>query len=245
MSATFTVPATDDYASASDGGHYRYFAGDVIPLDRAVDLGMPGAEAPADTNPFSGEAADWIAAREEAITAAYEAADAAIAAAIGGDDFPFLMIPRDYRTLVAAAAFGTNLSMFWRFRVARARTVATISTYNGGTAAGNLCVALYTADAGITTLTRVATSGAIAASGTNTWQDLALDVSVALAPGVDYWVGFATSDGTHTVLRVSGLSGVGTKNAMLLAKTSTFPLPASLTVAAAAAGANFAALILA
>lgn len=62
MATTFTVPADGDYQSLSNGGVFRYHEGDVIPLDLALDLQMPGASAPEATNPFSGEQAAWIAA---------------------------------------------------------------------------------------------------------------------------------------------------------------------------------------
>lgn len=61
MMATFVVPSTDDYTSTANGGRYRYIAGEVIPLDLAIDLGMPGAVAPAATSPFSPAEDAWLA----------------------------------------------------------------------------------------------------------------------------------------------------------------------------------------
>jgi lysophospholipase L1-like esterase len=45
--STFTIPTTGLYTRLSNGGKYRYHAGDVIPLDLAIDLQVPGASAPA------------------------------------------------------------------------------------------------------------------------------------------------------------------------------------------------------
>ena len=92
--ATYTVLATGEYTSASTGGKYRLFVDDVIPLDQAIDLGLPGAAAPAPTNPFSGEQAAWLAdvhgadltdayvAADVVVTDAYVAADVVVTAAI-------------------------------------------------------------------------------------------------------------------------------------------------------------------
>lgn len=78
MAQTFTVPATALYTRLSNGGIYKFYEGDVIPLDDAIDLQMPGASAPAATNPFSGAQASWIAAE----IATLEAADDAVQALI-------------------------------------------------------------------------------------------------------------------------------------------------------------------
>jgi hypothetical protein len=59
--ATFTVPATDTYVDAVTGGRYHWHEGDVIPLDLAIRLQMPGAEAPAAASPFSPDQDTWLA----------------------------------------------------------------------------------------------------------------------------------------------------------------------------------------
>jgi hypothetical protein len=64
---TFTVPADGDYVSTSTGKSFRYHEGDTLPLATAIDLGMPGAVAPADASPFT-------TAEEARITAMIDAA---------------------------------------------------------------------------------------------------------------------------------------------------------------------------
>lgn len=43
VQTTFTVPTTQDYASADGQRRFKYFQGDVVPIEVAVDLQMPGA----------------------------------------------------------------------------------------------------------------------------------------------------------------------------------------------------------
>lgn len=51
--ATFTVPSTGIYTHRTTGGRYRYTSGQVIPLDWAIELQMPGAAFPAEPSPFN------------------------------------------------------------------------------------------------------------------------------------------------------------------------------------------------
>lgn len=76
MQATFTVPATAIYTDSVTGGRYHYAAGQVIPLDLAVRLGMPGATAAADTSPFSTDQDAWMA---DTIQASVDALEASLA----------------------------------------------------------------------------------------------------------------------------------------------------------------------
>jgi hypothetical protein len=47
---SFTVPSSQDYTSQSTGAKFRYDAGDVVPIEVAVDLGMAGASLPVATD---------------------------------------------------------------------------------------------------------------------------------------------------------------------------------------------------
>lgn len=89
---TFTVPSTGTFVSASTGGRYKYAAGDVIALDIALDLEMPGAEPPQPEGQFN--------------TAQQAAIDAAIAAAITDAD---LADVEEIESAVTAAVGGLSL----------------------------------------------------------------------------------------------------------------------------------------
>lgn len=60
--ATFVIPSTGTYVNSANGGNFYYKAGDVIPLELAVLLGVPGAALPAATSPYSAEEDAWTAA---------------------------------------------------------------------------------------------------------------------------------------------------------------------------------------
>lgn len=157
---------------------------------------------------------------------------------VADDGFGAFICNQDPRLVASTATMGANLSVFWRFRVKEQITVTTIKTYNGGTVAGNLDAGIYTTTDASVTLTRLASSGSVAASGTSAWQTLTLSGPVTLEPGTDYWYGAATSDATHTVLRISGIGAANALNNLLVGKTATFPLPLSVTVSTVSTAAN-------
>lgn len=84
MNATYTLAATGLFRRETDGVSFRFHAGDIIPLELAVQLGMPGAALPAASDPFSTDQSAWLEARlatlEASLTAAIDAIDATIAA---------------------------------------------------------------------------------------------------------------------------------------------------------------------
>lgn len=56
----YTVPTTGTYRHTETGVGYRYHAGDVIPLELAVMLGMPAAQAADESSPFAGPEERWL-----------------------------------------------------------------------------------------------------------------------------------------------------------------------------------------
>lgn len=63
--STFTVPTSQTYYDAATGIGTRYAAGDVIPIEEAVRLGMPGAALPAAGSPFTAAQDAALAAQED------------------------------------------------------------------------------------------------------------------------------------------------------------------------------------
>ncbi len=64
MANTFTVPASQTYYDTETNLGTRYASGDVIPIEEAVRLGMPGAALPAAGSAFTAAQAAELAAAE-------------------------------------------------------------------------------------------------------------------------------------------------------------------------------------
>lgn len=117
-----------------------------------------------------------------------------------------------------------NQGVFIRFRVSKGRSVTGIRLFNGGTAADNWKVGLYSSD--LTTLTQMGLSNSTAQSGTNTSQDIAFTASQVIAPAIDYWAFVACDGTTGTIMRVVYVAGaIGLAMGTHAAVAATFVTP--------------------
>lgn len=131
--------------------------------------------------------------------------------------------------ITSAQAFPTaNAAYGFRGRVSAPLAVSKIQ-YSVGAAAGNVDLGIYTSTDEGTTLTRIASTGSTAVSGSSTTQTINLTAAVTLAPGVDYWL-FITADTitTLTIPRSSIPAAVGNPGNYYCSKASSFPLPSSI-----------------
>lgn len=129
-----------------------------------------------------------------------------------------------------------NNAFFVAFRVSEKITLASVAVLVGA-AAGNMDGGLYSSDdAASPTLTRLASSGSVAAAGTNAQQTLAFSTggvtSYECVPGVTYYLAIAAD--TTTTLTISRFTSSIHANAIFmtkryLMKASSFPLPTSVT----------------
>lgn len=125
-----------------------------------------------------------------------------------------------------AVYFTANFAVLVAVRVAAPVVISTIEYYVG-TASGNVDVGIYTYDG--STFTRAASSGSTAASGTNAIQAINLTAPYALAPGVTYYFAIAADNITITMTRIVPHSATTLAHARAVAKSSSFPLPATIT----------------
>lgn len=147
----------------------------------------------------------------------------------GGGQFPYIRpFPASAFTAAVATYPTANLACFYRIRAEKAITISTISFFVG-TASGNADVGIYTSTDGGTTLDRQRSSGSTAVAGSSAWQDVALTSSIALVPGVDYWIAIAADNTTFTTYRVGVQAPAMLRNNAGLAKATSFPLPSSVT----------------
>lgn len=150
----------------------------------------------------------------------------------GGGQFDFVECPPGG---IGTAAASTTANMLYggRVMVHRPLTVDQMH-YVCNVSSGNVELAIYTYDG--TTWTKVATTGAVASSGgSSAITTVALTAPYTLQPFVVYYLTIAADNGTITIARTSTHLGINLKNRGILRVTS-YPLPASFTTIAAAAG---------
>ena len=122
------------------------------------------------------------------------------------------------------APLSANRAVYVPVRVTKAITLTYLWCFNGGTVSGNVCMALYDAS-----FARLATSGSVAQSGTNTLQKFS--VSQALTPGL-YFIGHATNNTTGTYFQWTTTTTDLVRAAGVGMEAPAFPLPATATFSA-------------
>lgn len=133
---------------------------------------------------------------------------------------------------VASGAWTANDLRLMRLPRLNAPMATTNATIFVGTSSGNGDIAVYQSADNGTTMTRVASTGSVALSGTNAAFTTALVVD--WEAGVDYWAGIALDNATATLGRLFHLA-TGAGNATLTRpvrsalKGSSFPAPADLS----------------
>jgi hypothetical protein len=138
-----------------------------------------------------------------------------------------------------ATALAANTAYLLKFRVRSKTRVKTISVLVG-TASGNADVGIYRSNG--TTLTRMTSSGATAIAGTGAEQIHAL-ADVWLLPGVDYYLAYAADNATATIHRTTITAAWGNVQKRAVAIATSYPLPATITLASTAGTAFVVALI--
>lgn len=98
--------------------------------------------------------------------------------------------------------------------------------YNGGVVAGNVDVGIYD-QAGL----RVASTGAVAQSGTNALQSAALTLAVTLRAGQGYYLAMSASDATAEMFAVDAAGAFVAAAGGWCQVASAHPLPTSITLA--------------
>lgn len=127
-------------------------------------------------------------------------------------------------SLAVTVANQANLALV---RVAKPKSVTALTVLIG-TSSGNLDVGIYSWDG--TTATRLGSSGSTAVGTASTTQTVALTATVVLSPGTNYFFALACDNATATFGRLgSGDGDLGAYGSRSLLKTSSFPLPATIT----------------
>lgn len=146
---------------------------------------------------------------------------------VGGGQRPFIPAYDTWLANVAAAAIAANTAYLWSFRVTDAIPLSGL-TVNIGASAGNVDAGLYTSTDDGVTLTRLVSNGGIASPGTG-WQRITY-ASTWAVPGVDYWMAFAGSSASLTLLRGANPSATtSARHARHVTKGTSYPLPATIT----------------
>lgn len=148
----------------------------------------------------------------------------------GGADFDVIEPYAPIMFTTASANPGQNTVFLTKFRLGRAKTVTKIA-YFVGAANGNVDAGVYRFDGADYQL--VGRSGSVAAAGTNTTQELTMLTPFDLAPGVDYWMAFATDSASLTVARnnATGSLTIAAYNKRSIAKAAAWStgLPATIS----------------
>lgn len=128
----------------------------------------------------------------------------------------------------SSAALTTNSGYFSRFRVAGPIVVSKASIVVVS-AAGNIDLGLYTSADGGANLSRIASTGSTAVTGTNAVQTIDITAAVTLQPFTDYWAA-SVCDGAAQLLRTApGNASVGgIKNIQRIKASVNVPLPATV-----------------
>lgn len=126
-----------------------------------------------------------------------------------------------------SAAWGTaNVAFMVGFVAALNAPVNRGWWYNGGVVAGNIDVGLYDRDGN-----RLASTGAVAQSGTNAIQNAALTSPLVLQAGQPYYLAVSASDATAELFAVDGAGAYVAMAGGWVQALSSQPLPASVTIA--------------
>lgn len=123
----------------------------------------------------------------------------------------------------ASVSAGTaNRAWYIPFHLVTPITAVKLWTYNGGTAAGNIDIAIYRSD-----FTKLVSSGAVAQSGTNVLQ--AYDITDTSIPVGRNYIGVSPSSSTATFFGWSA-SQIAEWQAMgVQSEAAAHPLPATAT----------------
>lgn len=133
-------------------------------------------------------------------------------------------------TLTAHTAVA-NTAYLGLVRVTAPLLVSTIKTYIWTTVAGNIQAGIYELDAAGTTWSLIASSAAAAVAGSGTNQTFTLTTPVTLIPGRSYYLALA-SDAAVVLARINSTTGFasnGTPINRQVSKTTSYPLPSSIT----------------
>jgi hypothetical protein len=112
--------------------------------------------------------------------------------------------PMDSRLFTAVSAVAANTAYLVWFRI-DAPFTATAMEYICGAANGNVDLGIFSSP-DFATFTLLGSTGATAASGSNTTQSINLTGSVVLLPGVDYYASLSGVSASLTVGKFSGFS---------------------------------------
>ncbi len=154
--------------------------------------------------------------------------------AVGQDEFGYVQTYYAQDGTLAATNLTADSVYLARVRVERAIRLTNMHIYIGA-ALGNIDLGIYTGTLS-GGLTRVASCGSTAASGSSALQTIALTAAYTLQPGTDYWFAFGSTSGstTLTVARSAGAVALVLTSdtlAMTAIKASAWSsgLPASLS----------------
>jgi len=118
-----------------------------------------------------------------------------------GAGFSLLVVSRVMTAAGAGAWPNANEAVYVPFVIAAPYLVRTLWWYNGGTAAGNVDIGIYTAGG-----TLLANAGSTAMSGTQVVQAVSLGTPLLLAPGT-YYLGLVSSSATAVFRGMSSATG--------------------------------------
>jgi len=135
------------------------------------------------------------------------------------------MSPVGLSTLISGTLNLTNRAQFSPFRLQAPITVKRLFCANGTAVNGNIDLGIYAYDG-----TRIISTGSTAQAGTSVVQSITI-ADTLIGPG-DFWFAFVMDNATGTVVRLNMSSTPGAKRAGIMEKTSAFPLPATVTMAA-------------
>jgi hypothetical protein len=138
--------------------------------------------------------------------------------------------PQPFWGITGASAVTANRAYGVKFRVARNFTATSIKASIESGSAGNIDANIYSSP-DLTTWTRLGgVSTPVSTAGTGL-VTVTLATPVAMVVGTDYWMFIAIDNATATVLRhqIAGATAVAALDNMYLSKTSSYPLPATLT----------------
>lgn len=133
-----------------------------------------------------------------------------------------------------------NAVYLWRFRVGRELRITTMN-YVVVSADGNVDLGFYDSPDGGANLSRVASCGSTAASGSVAIQAIALSAAIVLSPSKDYWIAFATDSASITVVRTTTLGGTvnGAYKNRSIVKANAWSSGLPATIASPAGNATF------
>jgi len=112
--------------------------------------------------------------------------------------------PLDSRLFTAVSAVAASTAYLVWFRV-DAPFTASAMEYICGAANGNVDLGIFSSP-DFATFTMLGSTGATAASGSNTTQSINLTGSVVLLPGIDYYAALSGTSSSLTVGKFSGFS---------------------------------------